>query len=43
MIGIDLGSNTLRVVELDCVTKRRIRAYEKIVRTAKDMHLTRVI
>lgn len=40
MIGIDLGSNTLRVVELDCVTKRRIRAYEKIVRTAKDMHLT---
>lgn len=40
MIGFDLGSNTLRIVEFDCVTKQRIRTYEKIVRTAKDLHKT---
>lgn len=39
MIGCDLGSNTLRIVEIDCKTKRRIQSYEKIVRTAKDLHV----
>lgn len=43
MIGCDLGSNTLRVVQIDCHTKKRIKAYEKIVRTAKDLHLTGLI
>ncbi len=34
MIAIDLGSNTLRVVQLDCKSKKIINEYEKIVRTA---------
>lgn len=40
MIACDLGSNTLRIVELECHTFKRIKAYEKVVRTAKDLHLT---
>lgn len=40
IIVCDLGSNTLRIVELECRSFKRIRAYEKIVRTAKDLHLT---
>ena len=43
MLTFDLGSNTLRVLEYDCVTKSRINAYEKIVRTAKDLHQTGLI
>ena len=34
MIAIDLGSNTLRVVQLDCKSGRHIAQYEKIVKTA---------
>lgn len=34
MIAIDLGSNTLRVLEYDCSTGRQISEYEKIVKTA---------
>ena len=34
MVAFDLGSNTLRVVKIDCQTKERIREYEKIVKTA---------
>lgn len=40
MIACDLGSNTLRIVEFDSLTCKRVRAYEKIVRTAKNLHLT---
>lgn len=40
MLSIDLGSNTLRIVQFDCQSKKRVNAYEKIVRTAKDLHLT---
>ncbi|WP_333804202.1 Ppx/GppA phosphatase family protein [Sulfurospirillum sp.] len=40
MIGCDLGSNTLRIVQIECQSKTRIKAFEKIVRTAKDLHLT---
>lgn len=43
MIGCDLGSNTLRIVQIDCKTKKRIKAYEKIVRTAKGLHVSGVI
>lgn len=43
MLTFDLGSNTLRVLEYDCATKSRINAYEKIVRTAKDLHKTGMI
>ena len=34
MIAIDLGSNTLRVLEYDCSTGKQINEYEKIVKTA---------
>ena len=34
MIGIDLGSNTLRVVQIDCESGERVSACEKIVKTA---------
>ena len=34
MIAIDLGSNTLRVLEYDCSTGTQISEYEKIVKTA---------
>ncbi|MBV5278252.1 MAG: phosphatase [Campylobacteraceae bacterium] len=43
MIGCDLGSNTLRIVQIDCTTKKRVKAYEKIVRTAKDLHVSGII
>lgn len=34
MIAIDLGSNTLRVLEYDCTTGSQIAEYEKVVKTA---------
>ena len=34
MIGIDLGSNTIRVVKIDCNSGKKLAEYEKIVRTA---------
>ncbi len=34
MIAIDLGSNTLRVLEYDCTTGTQISEYEKTVKTA---------
>lgn len=34
MIGIDLGSNTIRIVKIDCHTTQKLGEYEKIVRTA---------
>lgn len=35
MIACDLGSNTFRVVEIDCKTKERVKEFEKIVKTAE--------
>ncbi len=35
MIACDLGSNTLRVVEIDCRTLERVREFERIVRSAE--------
>ena len=43
MIGCDLGSNTLRIVEIACESKKKIKTYEKIVRTAKDLHVNGII
>ncbi|MDD2385101.1 MAG: phosphatase [Sulfurospirillaceae bacterium] len=43
MLTFDLGSNTLRILEFDCLTQKRINAFEKIVRTAKDLHKTNMI
>jgi len=34
MIAIDLGSNTLRILEYDCDTSKQIAVYEKVVKTA---------
>lgn len=34
MIAIDLGSNTLRVLEYDCITDQQKSEYEKVVKTA---------
>ena len=34
MIAIDLGSNTLRVLEYDCRSNKKISEFEKIVKTA---------
>ena len=34
MIAIDLGSNTLRVLEYDCKNGRSLKEYEKVVKTA---------
>ncbi len=34
MIAIDLGSNTLRVVQFECKSGKQIAEYEKIVKTA---------
>jgi len=35
MIACDLGSNTFRVVKIDCMTKEHICEFEKIVKTAE--------
>ncbi len=37
MVACDLGSNTFRVVELDCRTGERLGEYEKIVRLAEGL------
>ncbi len=34
MIACDLGSNTFRVVKIDCQSKKRVAEFEKIVKTA---------
>ncbi len=38
MIACDLGSNTLRIVELDCNSGRRIHEFERMVKTADGLH-----
>lgn len=43
MIGLDLGSNTLRGVRIDCTTFERIAEYEKIIKTADRLHETKII
>ena len=32
MIACDLGSNTIRFVEINCDTKKRVKEYEQIVK-----------
>ncbi len=43
MLGCDLGSNTLRVVKIDCKTKERVKEFEKIVKTAEGIASTQNI
>lgn len=40
MITCDLGSNTLRIAHFDPFTCKRTLCFERIVRTAKDLHQT---
>ncbi len=40
MIACDLGSNTLRIVEIDCESGKRLREFERIVKTADGLHKT---
>jgi len=40
MIAIDLGSNTLRVLEYDCVRDKQTFGYEKVVKTADGLAKT---
>lgn len=43
MIAIDLGSNSLRMIERDCSTKTFTCEYEKIVKTAELLHSEGII
>ncbi|MGW8169157.1 MAG: Ppx/GppA phosphatase family protein [Sulfurovaceae bacterium] len=43
MIAIDLGSNTIRVLQIDCVSGEFLYEYQKIVRTADNLIHTGVI
>lgn len=43
IVGIDLGSNTLRAVTYDCETKAFIDDYEKMVKTADNLASTGII
>jgi len=43
MVSIDLGSNTIRAIEIDCITLKKVAEYEKIVRTADNLHKTGTI
>ena len=43
LVAIDLGSNTLRVLEYDCENDRPTAEYEKIVKTADMLEQTGVI
>ena len=43
MIGIDLGSNTIRIVKIDCKTYEKLGEYEKIIKTADRLIETGVI
>jgi exopolyphosphatase/guanosine-5'-triphosphate,3'-diphosphate pyrophosphatase len=40
VIACDLGSNTLRIVLWDCQNGTRVKEFERIVRTAQDLHKT---
>jgi len=43
MVAIDLGSNTIRVVEYDCTSRQILNTYEKIVKTADKLIETKII
>ncbi len=43
MIACDLGSNTLRIVELECKSGKRLREFERMVKTADGLHESGII
>ena len=40
MVSIDLGSNTIRGIEVNCATLKKVAEYEKIVKTADKLYET---
>jgi len=40
MVSIDLGSNTIRGIEIECTTLKKVAVYEKVVKTADNLHKT---
>jgi len=43
MVGIDLGSNTIRAVDIDCESFERKRSYEKAIRCAEGLQKSGLI
>ena len=43
IIAIDLGSNSLRILKMDCETKRRVGEFHKTVKTADNLATTGII
>lgn len=43
MIAIDLGSNSLRMIQRECQTGTFVKEYEKIVKTAESLHTNNTI
>jgi len=43
MVAIDLGSNTIRMIEFDCKTKIVKNVFEKIVKTADKLYSEKII
>lgn len=43
MIAIDIGSNSLRVLQIDCTDFKKLFDFEKIVRTADKIEETKII
>ncbi|MRI58217.1 MAG: phosphatase [Epsilonproteobacteria bacterium] len=41
--GIDIGSNSLRAVRIDCALAQKVAEYEKVVRTAQDLQKLGII
>ena len=41
--GIDIGSNSLRAVRIDCALEQKVAEYEKVVRTAEGLEKSRRI
>ncbi len=42
-VGIDIGSNSLRVVKIDCSSKEKLAEFERVVRTAEVLEQEEVI
>ena len=43
MIAIDLGSNTIRVLKVDCSNQKRLYSFERAVKTADNLHKTKKV
>ncbi|NPA03943.1 MAG: phosphatase [Epsilonproteobacteria bacterium] len=42
-VGIDIGSNSLRAVKIDCETLKKVKEYEKVVGTALELEKSKEI